>query len=184
MTPIEVVKQRLQVHNSPYKGAVDCIRQTMAKEGVGAFYRSFTTQILMSIPFQITHLITYEVLKDSLNPDSGYNPSSHMIAGAGAGALAAAITNPFDVSKTLLNTQEQSGIRGVVPAFKAGTSEPEFAPVHPPILPLNCQQLFRGCCSCSTGSISPAYGRDSSGAKRQYHQAISLKGVLPRSIFC
>jgi len=119
MTPVEVVKQRLQVHGSPYKGAMDCIRQTMAKEGIGAFYRSFTTQILMSIPFQITHLITYEVLKDNLNPDNGYNPSSHMIAGAGAGALAAAITNPFDVSKTLLNTQEQSGIKGVGPAFRA-----------------------------------------------------------------
>lgn len=34
MTPIEVVKQRLQVHNSPYKGAMDCIRKTLAEEGV------------------------------------------------------------------------------------------------------------------------------------------------------
>jgi len=119
MTPIEVVKQRLQVHNSPYKGAMDCIRKTLAEEGVAAFYRSFTTQMLMSVPFQITHLVTYEVLKDTLNPDNGYNPSSHMIAGGGAGALAAAITNPFDVAKTLLNTQEQSGVRGVAPAFRA-----------------------------------------------------------------
>lgn len=61
----------------------------------------------------------YEVLKDTLNPDNSYNPSSHMIAGGGAGALAAAITNPFDVAKTLLNTQEQSGVRGVAPAFRA-----------------------------------------------------------------
>ena len=34
MTPIEVVKQRLQVHSSPYKGAMDCIRKTLAEEGV------------------------------------------------------------------------------------------------------------------------------------------------------
>jgi solute carrier family 25 iron transporter 28/37 len=42
-------------------------------------------------------------------------------AGAGAGAIASAITNPFDVTKTLLNTQEllheRQRISGVRAAF-------------------------------------------------------------------
>lgn len=32
----------------------------------------------------------------------------HIVAGAGAGACAAALSNPLDVAKTLLNTQESS----------------------------------------------------------------------------
>ena len=63
MTPVEVVKQRLQLHNTPYKGAMDCITQTFRNEGFFAFYRSFSTQLVMSIPFQCTHLTTYEYLR-------------------------------------------------------------------------------------------------------------------------
>lgn len=123
MTPIEVVKQRLQQHNSPYSSSSDCIRSTFKQEGFRAFYRSFTTQIIMSVPFQITHLLTYEWLNYRLNPEGGYSPQTHMLSGAGAGAVASAITNPFDVAKTLLNTQEplmeRQRISGIKPAFAA-----------------------------------------------------------------
>ena len=60
----------------------------------------------MNIPFHSLHLITYELLQDRLNYDRAYDPLSHVISGAGAGALAAALTTPLDVCKTLLNTQE------------------------------------------------------------------------------
>jgi solute carrier family 25 iron transporter 28/37 len=63
----------------------------------------------MSVPYQTIHLVTYETLRKIMNPSGTYSPSTHFIAGAGAGALAAAITTPFDVAKTLLNTQEVTG---------------------------------------------------------------------------
>ena len=61
----------------------------------------------MNIPFQVLHFVAYEFLQDMLNPSREYNPLSHTLSGAGAGACAAAITTPLDVAKTFLNTQEQ-----------------------------------------------------------------------------
>eukprot|EP00052_Salpingoeca_macrocollata_P005046 m.45072 g.45072 ORF g.45072 m.45072 type:complete len:331 (-) comp14627_c0_seq1:27-1019(-) len=107
MNPVEVVKQRLQVHSSPYTGVMHCVRSVLKEEGVSAFYRSYSTQLVMNIPYQCTHLVIYEFLRKTLNPDGTYHPPTHLVAGAGAGAIAAAVTTPFDVAKTLLNTQEQ-----------------------------------------------------------------------------
>ncbi|XP_067093120.1 mitoferrin-2 [Osmerus mordax] len=106
MNPAEVVKQRMQMYNSPYRGVLDCVRAVWRREGPAAFYRSYTTQLTMNVPFQALHFITYEYLQELLNPRRQYNPSSHMVSGAAAGALAAAVTTPLDVCKTLLNTQE------------------------------------------------------------------------------
>jgi solute carrier family 25 iron transporter 28/37 len=106
MVPSDVIKQRLQMYNSPYKGLFDCVIKIKRSEGIKAFYRSYFTQLSMNIPFQCTHLVTYDFLQSILNSKREYNPLSHCISGALAGALAAAITTPLDVCKTVINTQE------------------------------------------------------------------------------
>ncbi|XP_024603447.1 mitoferrin-1 isoform X2 [Neophocaena asiaeorientalis asiaeorientalis] len=110
MNPAEVVKQRLQMYDSPHRSALSCIRTVWGTEGLGAFYRSYTTQLTMNVPFQSIHFITYEFLQEQINPYRGYNPQSHIISGGLAGALAAAATTPLDVCKTLLNTQENMAL--------------------------------------------------------------------------
>uniref|UniRef100_A0A8C3QYF8 Mitoferrin-1 n=1 Tax=Cyanoderma ruficeps TaxID=181631 RepID=A0A8C3QYF8_9PASS len=105
-----VVKQRLQMFNSPYTSVLGCVRTVRRTEGFGAFYRSYTTQLTMNVPFQAIHFITYELLQEHLNPQRLYNPGSHIVAGAVAGAAAAAATTPLDVCKTLLNTQENTAL--------------------------------------------------------------------------
>ncbi|KAG2469281.1 MFRN1 protein, partial [Polypterus senegalus] len=113
MNPVEVVKQRMQMYNSPYKGAWDCIQTVRRTEGVAAFYRSYTTQLTMNIPFQAMHFITYEFMQEQLNPRRQYQPHTHIISGAVAGAVAAAVTTPLDVCKTLLNTQENVALTSI-----------------------------------------------------------------------
>lgn len=95
------------MHRSPYSGAFHCVRHVLATEGISAFYRSYTTQLTMNIPFQVLHFVSYESLQELLNPTRSYDPKSHVISGALAGAIAASATTPFDVAKTLLNTLQQ-----------------------------------------------------------------------------
>ncbi|KAG9464537.1 mitoferrin-2 [Eleutherodactylus coqui] len=113
MNPAEVIKQRMQMYNSPYQRVTDCMRAVWRNEGAGAFYRSYTTQLTMNIPFQAIHFMAYEFLQEHLNPQRQYNPSSHMVSGACAGAVAAAATTPLDVCKTLLNTQESLALNSL-----------------------------------------------------------------------
>ncbi|XP_034059721.1 mitoferrin-2 [Gymnodraco acuticeps] len=127
MNPAEVVKQRMQMYNSPYGGVMDCVRAVWYKEGSGAFYRSYTTQLTMNVPFQALHFMTYEYLQELLNPHRQYNPLSHMISGALAGAIAAAATTPLDVCKTLLNTQESLTLHSLSPSQGPGQGQGQGA---------------------------------------------------------
>ena len=121
---ISVVKQRMQVFNSPYTTCRTCAKAILKQEGIFAFYRSYTTQLTMNIPFQSIHFMTYEFMQDLLNHERTYNPVTHVVSGAAAGAVAATATMPLDVCKTLLNTQERctrthaSYINGMVSAFR------------------------------------------------------------------
>ncbi|XP_051510217.1 mitoferrin-1 isoform X1 [Myxocyprinus asiaticus] len=106
MNPAEVVKQRMQMYNSPYRSLYDCVLTISRREGLAAFYRSYSTQLTMNIPFQAVHFITYEFMQEHFNPQRQYRPETHILSGAAAGAVSAAVTTPLDVCKTLLNTQE------------------------------------------------------------------------------
>ncbi|XP_011140848.1 mitoferrin-1 isoform X2 [Harpegnathos saltator] len=119
MNPAEVVKQRLQMYNSPYRGVLNCIQKVYQKEGISAFYRSYTTQLAMNVPFQTIHFISYEFAQSITNPDRIYNPKAHIQSGAAAGAIAAAVTTPLDVCKTVLNTQQDGAkAQGMIDAFR------------------------------------------------------------------
>lgn len=103
MNPIEAVKQRLQMHGSKYSGPINCVHTVLREEGIVAFYRSFPLVMLLSVPYQMVHVATYEYVKDWVNPNHLYDSKSHLIAGACGGAVASAVTNPADVAKTLLS---------------------------------------------------------------------------------
>ncbi|KAI9228585.1 MAG: carrier protein [Piptocephalis tieghemiana] len=108
MNPFDVVKQRMQVHGSEYRSVLSCFRSIWATEGFSAFYASYPTTLLMSVPFQALQFSTYEFAGKVLNPSGSYDPKSHIMAGAMAGSVAAALTTPLDVAKTLLQTRGTS----------------------------------------------------------------------------
>ena len=103
----------MQMYNSPYRNLLDCVGTIQRTEGLAAFYRSYSTQLAMNIPFQAVHFMTYELMQEQLNPHRQYHPGSHVLSGAAAGAVSAAITTPLDVCKTLLNTQENVALSSI-----------------------------------------------------------------------
>eukprot|EP00250_Pteridium_aquilinum_P000766 c10928_g1_i1 orf=334-1425(+) len=113
-TPMDVVKQRLQLPGNTYKGVMDCIQSIMRDEGIKAFYASYRTTVVMNAPYTATHFATYEAVKASLKglwPDKTDEEHLfvHLTAGGAAGALASVITTPLDVVKTRLQCQGVNG---------------------------------------------------------------------------
>ena len=53
MTPGDVIKQRMQIANSPYKGILDCISKTYRNEGIKAFFRSYKTTVRCLKPHRV-----------------------------------------------------------------------------------------------------------------------------------
>ena len=114
----------MQLHNSQFRSMFVCAQTVFRTEGIGAFYVSYPTTLTMTVPFTAVQFSAYESLKKVLNPRNEYSPLSHAISGGLAGAVAAAVTTPLDVAKTLLQTRGTSddkeirNARGMRDAFR------------------------------------------------------------------
>jgi solute carrier family 25 (mitochondrial iron transporter), member 28/37 len=114
----------MQVHKSEFRSVLTCARVVFRNEGLSAFYVSYPTTLAISIPFNAIQLTVYEHCKRLLNPSQQYSPTTHILSGAIAGAVAAGITTPLDVAKTILQTRGTSNdpdirnVRGMTDAFQ------------------------------------------------------------------
>lgn len=112
VTPLDVVKQRLQVYNSSYHGVRDAIRSILREEGVRAFYASYPTTVVMNVPFQIVHFGAYESFKVFFTDEGEeHGPKEEIFAGGLAGACAGLVSTPLDVVKTRLQTQNLDALQ-------------------------------------------------------------------------
>ncbi|KDR65733.1 hypothetical protein GALMADRAFT_232893 [Galerina marginata CBS 339.88] len=122
MNPFDVVKQRMQVHKSEFRSVWACAHTVYRSEGLGAFYVSYPTTLAITIPFNAIQFTVYEHIKKFANPRNEYSPQTHIMAGGIAGAVAAAVTTPLDVAKTMLQTRgtaTEADIRNVKGMFDA-----------------------------------------------------------------
>lgn len=123
MTPMDVCKQRMQLSSSR-SSVYDCACVIMRDEGPRAFYVSYPTTLLMNLPYALIMGTSNEGLRQMLNPGGETSYTSFIAAGAGSGAVAAAMTNPLDVVKTRLQTQHLAAPPVVLGAVGGGGSAP------------------------------------------------------------
>ena len=148
-TPVDTVKQRLQMAHSPYAGVWDCVRGTVRSQGIGALYRSYPTTLAMNVPFTAMHFTAYESAKIALGRHAWFRKSesdfdideetfaAQFAAGGLAGGLAAAATNPLDVVKTRMQTHcevaECEVSLSVKPEMQPGTGKGVCAVTGDPV---------------------------------------------------
>jgi len=114
----------MQLQKSGFRNVWSCAHSIYRNEGLFAFYVSYPTTLAITIPFNAIQFTVYEYVKRLSNPRNEYSPATHIVAGGFAGAVAAAITTPLDVAKTLLQTRgtaKDADIRnasGMLEAFR------------------------------------------------------------------
>ena len=136
MTPFDTVKQRMQL--GYYNTTSHCARTIIKTEGVRALYVSLPTTLAMNLPYGMIMVAVNESMRKVISPGEGrLSVASSMISGSIAGAIAAALTNPLDIVKTRLQTQNlepcpkvvrvstnnklNTQVRGLASASAAGT---------------------------------------------------------------
>ncbi|OQR87318.1 Mitochondrial Carrier (MC) Family [Achlya hypogyna] len=102
VSPLELVRTRMQGAQLS-GGVLQTLRGAVQQNGVGALYRGLSATLARDVPFSAIYWTCFEQFRQSLEaryPDSTRIQQS-FCAGAMAGAIAATITTPFDVVKTL-----------------------------------------------------------------------------------
>ena len=62
-SPLDVIKTRMMNANPPYKSIVDCVKRTVAEDGVMAFYSGFTANFMRIGSWNVLMFITLEQIK-------------------------------------------------------------------------------------------------------------------------
>jgi solute carrier family 25 iron transporter 28/37 len=125
MTPLDTAKQRLQLGH--YRGLWDALHSSFQNDrGLSGLYRSFPITLATNVPYGMIMVTTNEFLKDMINPHRAYDLQSTLLAGCGAGFVAAAITAPLDRVKTRLQTQQLS-LKATCPGLKGPHCSPKYA---------------------------------------------------------
>lgn len=94
LTPMDAIKQRLQLRIHNYKGVFDCLRSVIKIYGFRSLYASYTTTLLMNIPYNAVYFASYESLRKVLKRGSEreFEILAHCVGGGLAGMTAAAVT--------------------------------------------------------------------------------------------
>ncbi|RHY18209.1 hypothetical protein DYB32_010419 [Aphanomyces invadans] len=102
VSPLELVRTRMQ--NGVEKNMWSILRRSVREHGLRSLTRGLQATLARDVPFSAIYWTCYEQLKGRLanRPEFDQRPV-HLAfcAGAAAGMVAATITTPFDVVKTL-----------------------------------------------------------------------------------
>ena len=115
VSPLELVRTKMQSQKMPWSQVTRCIRDLVTTQGVRGLWNGYTATLLRDVPFSALYWPLYESTRDTLRRwavirerRSQYTLSVqennfliNFMSGALAGSVASTITLPFDVIKTI-----------------------------------------------------------------------------------
>lgn len=131
LTPVELVKCRLQVQNASkaagfrqYKGPIDVVVQTLKTEGVwNGLYRGNLSTLLREVPGNFCWYGVYEGVCKLMIPEGGtkadLGPSAYLLGGASAGVAYWTAFYPADTVKSYIQTNPNHGGKGFIETFQS-----------------------------------------------------------------
>ncbi|KAI9251947.1 mitochondrial carrier domain-containing protein [Sporodiniella umbellata] len=117
--PFDTVKVRLQTQstsNPLYKGMMDCVQQTKAKEGFAGFYKGTMTPLVgigacVSIQFVVLEAMKRHFASQN-KPGEFLDNKQLYLAGAASGVANSFVSGPVEHIRTRLQVQTGSGYSG------------------------------------------------------------------------
>ncbi|RHY28000.1 hypothetical protein DYB32_006342 [Aphanomyces invadans] len=106
--PIDIVKTNLQ-SSTTFTGPIHCFRTLLARDGVRGLFHGLPPTLVGVIPEKAIKLAVNDFLREILDTDgSGVLPLyKQVIAGGGAGMCQVAATNPLEIVKIRMQTQNR-----------------------------------------------------------------------------
>ncbi|KAG9416409.1 hypothetical protein AC1031_000813 [Aphanomyces cochlioides] len=106
--PIDIVKTNLQ-SSSAYSGPIQCFQKLFAQDGVRGLFRGLPPTLVGVIPEKAIKLAVNDYLREALDTDgTGVLPLyKQVLAGGGAGLCQVIATNPVEIVKIRLQTQNR-----------------------------------------------------------------------------
>ncbi|KAL6144711.1 hypothetical protein ACLB2K_055402 [Fragaria x ananassa] len=130
ISPVELVKIRLQLQTGTQKGPIDVAKSIMKAEGLKGMYRGLTITMLRDAPAHAFYFSTYEYMREQLHPGcrktGKENLRATLVAGGLAGVASWLSCYPLDVVKTRLQAQSMSPLpkyTGIVDCFRKSVRE-------------------------------------------------------------
>jgi len=110
-TPIDVIKQRLQMKNSPLR----TYREGLFNTSLNQLFRSYPTTVMLNIPMVVVNFVVYEslILITKSKTKVADSIPVHLICGGIAGGLAGFLSTPLDVVRTRIQTDCENGKRSI-----------------------------------------------------------------------
>lgn len=140
--PFDLVVQRLQIQgpllpgqSHRYTGPIDAVQKIVKHEGFEGLFRGYGPTLATFIPYGAVSFGVYQFSKKHLNALTSADEGSmvvNVLSGFLAGSAAAVVTNPMDVAKTRIQTQEITTIK----KFMLDNSKnPKILPTYPDFRP-------------------------------------------------
>lgn len=104
VSPLELIRTRIQAQAfASSNGIFQAISAIVKSQGIHSLFRGLNATLARDVPFSAIYWSSYEILKEEeLTNRIISNPlTKTFVSGAISGAIAATITTPFDVIKTL-----------------------------------------------------------------------------------